>query len=202
MTKNEQHSSRREAILRAARDVFATKGYAPATVDEIARKAGISKGGIYNYFAGKHDLFAALFREFVTTSAQIEPGLLGSDRPALDKVRTMIGGILHRLAHTRQLSPLLLDHWVAAAREPDGGPLASALIKILSRQRDVLTAIINDGMNKHQIRRIGAPGEVASIIQAAIAGLIVLSIIEHRGGKPGQEAEGLLRSLVSTLSPE
>jgi AcrR family transcriptional regulator len=47
----------RQAILEAGRDVFAQKGYAEATVAEIARAARVSTGNIYRYFENKDVLF-------------------------------------------------------------------------------------------------------------------------------------------------
>ena len=53
---------RRRTILRAAQAVFAEKGYAQATLDEIAKRAEFGKGTLYNYFeGGKEDLLFAIF---------------------------------------------------------------------------------------------------------------------------------------------
>lgn len=48
---------RRDAILRAAIDVFGREGYARASIDEIARLAGVAKPTVYNKFADKATLF-------------------------------------------------------------------------------------------------------------------------------------------------
>jgi AcrR family transcriptional regulator len=50
----------RQRILAAARGVFAERGYAVATMDEIAAAAGASKGALYHHFATKEELFRAL----------------------------------------------------------------------------------------------------------------------------------------------
>ena len=55
---------RRQAMLRAAQSVFAEKGYAQATLDEIAERAEFGKGTLYNYFeGGKEDLLFAILDE-------------------------------------------------------------------------------------------------------------------------------------------
>jgi AcrR family transcriptional regulator len=51
---------RREAILDAARKVFARKGFAGGIVDEIAAEAGLAKGTIYLYFRSKQEIYKAL----------------------------------------------------------------------------------------------------------------------------------------------
>jgi AcrR family transcriptional regulator len=55
---------RRQAMLQAARSVFAEKGYAQATLDEVAERAEFGKGTLYNYFeGGKEDLLFAILDE-------------------------------------------------------------------------------------------------------------------------------------------
>ena len=52
----------KERILDAALEVFSHKGFHPATMDEIAEKAGVGKGTLYRYFETKEKLFAELMR--------------------------------------------------------------------------------------------------------------------------------------------
>ena len=57
---------RRQAMLVAARDVFAERGYVHATLDEVAERAEFGKGTLYNYFpGGKDELYRSLFEERV-----------------------------------------------------------------------------------------------------------------------------------------
>jgi AcrR family transcriptional regulator len=59
-------TARPAEIITAALDVFAEKGFAAARLDEIARRAGVSKGALYLYFETKEDLFRAVVRTAVT----------------------------------------------------------------------------------------------------------------------------------------
>src|SRR2546429_5424799 len=49
-------------IVSAANQVFAEKGYRQATMDDVAKKIGVSKGALYLYFASKEELFEAICR--------------------------------------------------------------------------------------------------------------------------------------------
>lgn len=55
---------RRQAALAAALDEFFERGYSAARMDDIARRAGVSKGALYLYFDSKEALFTALIDEF------------------------------------------------------------------------------------------------------------------------------------------
>jgi AcrR family transcriptional regulator len=57
-----QPDERPQQILQAALEVFAEKGFRAATMDEIAARAGITKGTIYLYFPSKEELFVAMTR--------------------------------------------------------------------------------------------------------------------------------------------
>ncbi len=59
-TRERRLEHTRSLLLDAAEDVFAQKGFAPATLDDIAHAAGYTKGAIYKHFATKEDLFLAV----------------------------------------------------------------------------------------------------------------------------------------------
>ena len=56
---------RPQEITEAAFEVFAEKGYAAARVEEVARRAGVSKGLTYLYFKTKEELFKAVVKSVV-----------------------------------------------------------------------------------------------------------------------------------------
>jgi AcrR family transcriptional regulator len=69
ITRKEKASAqRREQILKSALEVFSQKGFAAATVPEIARGAGVAAGTIYLYYPSKRDLFVAVIKSFVCTA--------------------------------------------------------------------------------------------------------------------------------------
>ena len=59
-TRERRLERTRSLLLDAAEEVFAEKGFTPASLDDIARAAGYTKGAIYKHFATKEDLFLAV----------------------------------------------------------------------------------------------------------------------------------------------
>lgn len=59
-TRERRLERTRSLLLDAAEEVFAEKGFTPATVDDIAHTAGYTKGAIYKHFATKEELFLAV----------------------------------------------------------------------------------------------------------------------------------------------
>jgi len=80
-------------ILDAANKVFAEKGYHEATMDDIAKHLGVSKGAIYLYFSSKEDLFEAMcrtapqaFKEILFSSFSDEANPIQSATQFFDKM--------------------------------------------------------------------------------------------------------------------
>ena len=65
--KQQERHARRRRIQRAARTVFAEKGYAKTSIEQIAREASLSVGAIYLYFRSKEDLYVSLLEETLET---------------------------------------------------------------------------------------------------------------------------------------
>src|SRR6185503_13751197 len=65
-----EDSAKRRQIIEGARVVFLTQGFDAASMGEIARKAGVSKGTLYVYFKSKEDLFEAIAEEQCSQQAE------------------------------------------------------------------------------------------------------------------------------------
>ena len=91
---------RPQEITTAAFEAFAENGYAATRVDEVAKRAGVSKGLLYLYFKTKEDLFKAVIRSFVvpkidSLTAIIDSAEMSSEEflrgPFLDFGKTVPG---------------------------------------------------------------------------------------------------------------
>jgi AcrR family transcriptional regulator len=107
-TARAQGRDGRAALLQAAMEVFAQRGYRDASLDEIAARAGYSKGAIYFYFAGKDDLFFALLEERIDRPMRQAIKLLESASPEDDMAAEANRHFLALVSGQREL--LLLDH--------------------------------------------------------------------------------------------
>jgi AcrR family transcriptional regulator len=61
--KAQQGEATRRALVEAARKLFGEKGYAATSLDEIVADAKVTKGAFYHHYAGKQELFAAVYEQ-------------------------------------------------------------------------------------------------------------------------------------------
>jgi TetR/AcrR family fatty acid metabolism transcriptional regulator len=98
----------RERILQAAMSVFAERGYGATSVDEIARQAGSSKGGVYFHFANKQAIFEALIADLVTMLANDVQAAIAREHGALPRVDAALAVVIRTFSAHRGLTHLLL----------------------------------------------------------------------------------------------
>ncbi len=77
--KKRDTSKKHRWILDKAVEVFIKKGFAAASMDEIADTAGVSKRTIYNHFQSKENLFQEIVALFLADSDRIKPGQYSED---------------------------------------------------------------------------------------------------------------------------
>ena len=86
---------KREAILRAAIDVFASRGFFHAQVADVAREAGVAAGTVYLYFRSKDDLLVSIFERTM--------------RKAIDDGQAALAGIADPVERLRRIARLHLE---------------------------------------------------------------------------------------------
>jgi AcrR family transcriptional regulator len=74
-------AEKQSQILDGAARVFAEAGYEGASMSRIAAVAGVSKGTLYNYFAGKRELFAAFMQRVCASRIALIFDTVGEDTP-------------------------------------------------------------------------------------------------------------------------
>jgi AcrR family transcriptional regulator len=68
--RREQVDGTRQAIVTSARRLFGERGYADASIDDIARDARVTKGAVYHHFESKKELFRAVYQDVETDAQQ------------------------------------------------------------------------------------------------------------------------------------
>src|SRR5438034_578304 len=95
---------KRDAILRAATDVFADRGFFNAQVADIARAAGVAAGTVYLYFRSKDDLLISIFERSMRDALAEGRAMVEAERDPRARLRRFARLHLGRLGRDRNLA--------------------------------------------------------------------------------------------------
>ena len=87
---NARRQAVRDRILRAAADLFRERGYRASTLDDIAKRLGMSKTSLYAYFRAKEEMLAAISRETIEAFTRELSLVLRSGLPPEEKLRRVV----------------------------------------------------------------------------------------------------------------
>ena len=116
--RDEQKALTRRRLIDAAESVFARSGFHGASVEEIAHEAGATTGALYSNFAGKEDLFLALFEERIAADVGEYSEIVASGETLEEQACGAGDRWMEILRERPNYFPLLIEFWSYAIREP------------------------------------------------------------------------------------
>lgn len=108
-TQAERRAQTRAALIEAARTLFAKRGYAAVSLEEIVRAAGVTRGALYYHFEDKQDLFRTIVQEI---EKEIDERMLstgGKDLSGLERFRVAVRVFLEACTQPDVGRILLID---------------------------------------------------------------------------------------------
>lgn len=154
----------RQALTRAAADVFARRGYSAATMSDILDEAGVTKGALYFHFRSKEELAHAIFAEDLRF-ADIETRLSESPLQDLIDLSYAFANALLTDAVARASVRLAIELTFAEGAEPTGYG---------TWQRSV-TTLLERAQEYGQLAPTTTPSMAANVIVGSFTGLQLLS---------------------------
>ncbi len=164
-TKREQREASIEAILGSALSLFVSQGFERTTIDEIAERAGLSKGSVYFYFESKEGLLYALFDEIedVVIGRMLE-GVAAAGPSAGAKIAAFINGQAELgVSHPDQVLLLIL---ISLEFNGEGGRIETRARSIYDRLYTTLGEVAALGRARGEFRTDLPVKEQVAIIVA------------------------------------
>jgi AcrR family transcriptional regulator len=157
-------------IVAAALDQFAERGFAATRLDDVAARAGVSKGTLYLYFDSKEELFKAVVRESLLPNiARVEALVAEFDGPTPELIRRMVDTI-GMVVTTSRLGALPKLVIAESGNFPDIARFY--LEEVIQRGLRLIEAVLTRGIERGEFR----PFDVSLTVRAVIAPVILLAI--------------------------
>jgi AcrR family transcriptional regulator len=159
-------------ILNAAMKVFNRKGLADARMEDIAKEAELSVGGVYWYYKSKDEVVFAILDQVIDEDVSMLKSLL----QATGTVRERFIGYIESVAEgSLTYIPLTYELYNLSQRNMK---VRKHIQKYLSQYRDVLAQLIQQGVMRGEIS--GQPESIAITLAAMYEGHLELAMLDHQ----------------------
>lgn len=168
--------ARPQELLDAAIDLFVERGYAATRLEDVARRAGVSKGTLYLYYENKEELFKAVVRSsIVPVIGDAETSVAEFDGHSADLLRQLILSWWQRLGATKVSGIIKL-----VMAEADNFPELACFYQeeVISRGTRAMAGMLERGIARGEFRPINVP----MMTQVLFAPLLALITWKHSIG--------------------
>jgi TetR/AcrR family fatty acid metabolism transcriptional regulator len=187
-------SDKRDALLRAAIDTFAARGFFNAQVADVARAAGVAAGTVYLYFRGKDDLLISIFERTMKEAIAEGRRSVGALSDPVERLREIARLHLGRLGRDRQLAVVFQVELRQSTKFMERFS-ATQLREYLGIIRDVIA----DGQAKQVFRAGINPTLAAKLFFGALDEMATNWILSRRRYSLAGEADAIVDFFVGGL---
>ena len=169
LTRERRRQQTRDVLVEAATEVFARRGYEGASLEEIAETAGFTRGAIYKHFAGKEELFLAVFdtsnQRVIEAFRAIAPAAPESSEWDIARLADMWRA---SVLEVDGLLSIGMEYQLYVLRNPSARERAAAHRR---RNKELVTAFIEEVAEQTGMTLRLPAATLASVILAAADGL-------------------------------
>ncbi|WP_329062345.1 TetR/AcrR family transcriptional regulator [Amycolatopsis sp. NBC_01480] len=172
LTRAETKARTRAQLLDAAAQVFARKGFAGASVDDIAAQAGFTTGALYSHFSSKEEVFIELLASRSRHRLVEAVEIVADAGRSLDETRSAMSRLVADVAdHDTDFALLQAEFWLYAIRRPE---FQQHLAGQFRANRDALTAVLAARAEKRGEGGERPFEELSTVLLALFQGLVQL----------------------------
>jgi AcrR family transcriptional regulator len=174
--RQRRKETRPQELLDAALELFVEKGFAAARSEEVARRAGVSKGTLYLYYPSKAELFKAVVRQKLAQLIAEGQDLVGSfEGSTSDLLRTLCHIWWERFGNT----PAAGIHKVVIAEVRNFPELAQFYVdEVIAPADRLFSSTVERGIQRGEFRAL----PVHDVAHALMAPMIFMALHRHSFG--------------------
>jgi AcrR family transcriptional regulator len=174
--RRRRKDARPSEIADAALALFSERGFAATRLEDVAIRAGVSKGTVYIYFPTKEDLFRAVLRQGLLPNLEaMEQALTAFDGPTPALMRHLVDRMLQVLDTNLTAIPKLV------LAESGNFPAIARMYadEVVRRAMQLLTSILQRGMDRGELRQL----DIQSTIPSFVGPFLMLVLWKHSLGQ-------------------
>ncbi|MEH6592567.1 MAG: TetR/AcrR family transcriptional regulator [Halioglobus sp.] len=180
-------------VLAAALALFVTRGYGATSIDDVARKAGLTKGAVYFYFKGKSALLLELLAQSTALYTGIFEQMRASGAPAGSQLEMFVEWAAGVGAENNEL--LILPILMSLEFYGQDQSVAESLDRLYDQYHEEMERVVKLGQDRGEFDEALAPREEAAVLVAFTDGMLLEWIRRSRrldGKRLVQSAKALI----------
>jgi AcrR family transcriptional regulator len=184
--RDEARALFRNAILDAAEEVFAERGFHGARIQDIAERARIAVGTVYNHFSQKDDVLSALLEERSGGLLAQAAAAPGDPKPFRARLEARLVRMLEYVDRHRAFFAIANEHGIFAGAASPGARSSEQSRQKIERFRGVFRGIVEEGIDAGDLEPLD-PDMLARFLGGTMRGF-VLSSLDGEGKDPREQA--------------
>jgi AcrR family transcriptional regulator len=198
VSRRERRSAElRERLFRSALALFASKGYAETTVEDITQAADVGKGTFFNYFPSKEHILMAFGEMQLAKLESVIDEAQKSRQPMPEVLRALVLRMTEEPVRNPSIVRALLLANLASV------PVRGAMLQIHDRNRALIGRLIRHGQERGEIRTDLPAEEIAQVWRQTVFGTLMFWSLLGDGTLPEriETAIGMLWEGIGNKSP-
>jgi AcrR family transcriptional regulator len=187
---------KRRRLLAAAARTFSREGYRRATVDAIAREAGVAKGGIYLYFPSKEALFGEVILGGFAADLEMLREAVASGGDVERTLRRLFTHWVDAQAEVGDLVTMFMDFWAECGRQQVSAEVRERASAIYLEMRGLIADLMKSGIRQGRLRRGLDTRSVAQAVMAFWDGMFGARLVVGDAIDMKRTSDALLRELL------
>jgi AcrR family transcriptional regulator len=196
MTRHQPEAERRVQIMAAARSLFVERGFPKTRMEDVAKRAKLSKGAVYFYFGSKRELFNALVESEHQTTLRFLEEASSDPRSAPEKLIDVGIKYLNYFAGLKSPPRFFMVMGEVALRDED---VRARVAEIHQRFVDEVASLLEEGVQSGDFRALD-PVAVAMMLKAFIDGLAGQAAVGVRPDVDRMSTDGVRLILEGLLA--
>ncbi|MBD3871365.1 MAG: TetR/AcrR family transcriptional regulator [Acidobacteria bacterium] len=192
---------KRLRLVTAATAVFAEKGYASTRVADIAERAGVGKGTVYEYFSSKEELLFAVFESINADISSRMNDALAAGGSSEEQLHNLLRLGAEVISEQVDLQPVILDFWAASRGKDFEETYRRAVVASYSLFRNLVSDFIREEQNRGGFKTSVDAESLAAVVVATVDGLGI-QLFFDRSINPNRITEAFASLLYESLTTE
>ncbi|QBD76436.1 TetR/AcrR family transcriptional regulator [Ktedonosporobacter rubrisoli] len=190
--------SNRDYVIKVASDLFLVQGVSCISMDEVARRSGVSKSNIYYHFKSKDELTQAVLEYFISAlQSHFQEQVLAGKGALLPRLEGYINQLIDELIERECEGGCPLISLMVEAGKTDED-VRQRLAKFFQQQAQVIAGLFDEGKQRGEIRSDLPAHALASLITSWLEGSLMLASIQKSASSLREERDTLFRLLAAS----